>query len=314
MFKLLILRFGYQLNATITPSGPFCEYDAAIIMSAVDAGGTWSGVGITNAATGIFDPATAGAGLHTITYEITGACGDQQTYDVLVHVTPIVDFIPDNIVGCAPVDVTFTNLSTPLGSGCVWSFGNLDSSQLTTGPATTYNTPDCFDVTLAVTENGCTNSLTIQSIVCVQDFPDAGFIVNSVGADIFDPEFVFGNTSIYADTYVWDFGDGETSSVEDPIHVYPQVASGYEVCLIASNSIEASCADTICVPVTLDELVIYYLPNTFTPDGDSYNQYFQPVFASIYTRIIRSLFITDGEKSFGSLMTLQFGWSVWSIR
>ena len=280
-----------QLNATITPNGPFCEYDAAIIMSAVDAGGTWSGVGITNAATGIFDPATAGAGLHTITYEITGACGDQQTYDVLVHVNPIVDFIPDNIVGCAPVDVTFTNLSTPLGSGCVWSFGNLDSSQLTTGPATTYNTPDCFDVTLAVTENGCTNSLTIQSIVCVQDFPDAGFIVNSVGADIFDPEFVFGNTSIYADTYVWDFGDGETSSVEDPIHVYPQVASGYEVCLIASNSIEASCADTICVPVTLDELVIYYLPNTFTPDGDSYNQYFQPVFASGYDPYDFNMFI-----------------------
>jgi PKD repeat protein len=232
-------------DATIAPAGPYCALDLPVNLSAVDAGGIWSGTGITNVVSGTFNPATAGAGLNTITYEIAGGCGDLQTYDILVHATPIVNFVADNIVGCAPVDVTFTNLSTPLGSSNVWSFGNLDSSWMTTGPTTTYNTPDCFDVTLTVTQNGCTNSLTIQSLVCVQDVPDAGFLVNSVGADIFDPEFIFSNTSTNADTYFWDFGDDESSSLEDPIHMYPQVASGYDVCLIASNSIDESCADNL---------------------------------------------------------------------
>ena len=36
-------------DATITPAGPFCESDAAVNLSAVDPGGTWSGTGITNA-------------------------------------------------------------------------------------------------------------------------------------------------------------------------------------------------------------------------------------------------------------------------
>jgi gliding motility-associated-like protein len=278
-------------DATIAPAGPYCALDLPVNLSAVDAGGTWSGTGITNVVSGTFNPATAGAGLNTITYEIAGGCGDLQTYDILVHATPIVNFVADNIVGCAPVDVTFTNLSTPLGSSNVWSFGNLDSSWMTTGPTTTYNTPDCFDVTLTVTQNGCTNSLTIQSLVCVQDVPDAGFLVNSVGADIFDPEFIFSNTSTNADTYFWDFGDDESSSLEDPIHMYPQVASGYDVCLIASNSIDESCADTICVPITVDELLIYYLPNTFTPDGDSYNEYFQPIFTSGYDPYDFNMFI-----------------------
>lgn len=74
-------------DATITPAGPFCDADAAVTLTAVDAGGTWSGTGITNAATGAFDPSTAGAGTHTITYTIAGACGATDTEDIVVNPT-----------------------------------------------------------------------------------------------------------------------------------------------------------------------------------------------------------------------------------
>lgn len=74
-----------QMDATITPVGPFCDTDPAIILNAVDAGGTWTGTGITNGATGDFDPGTAGAGTHTITYTISGACGDVQTTSITVN-------------------------------------------------------------------------------------------------------------------------------------------------------------------------------------------------------------------------------------
>ena len=72
-------------DATISAAGPFCESDAPVTLTAVDGGGTWSGTGITNATTGEFDPATAGAGTHTITYTISGTCGDTDTEDIVVN-------------------------------------------------------------------------------------------------------------------------------------------------------------------------------------------------------------------------------------
>jgi hypothetical protein len=51
-----------SVDATITPAGPFCENNAPINLSAVSPGGTWAGTGITNPATGSFDPAVADPG------------------------------------------------------------------------------------------------------------------------------------------------------------------------------------------------------------------------------------------------------------
>lgn len=75
---------GATSDATITPAGPFCIADAPVNLTGADPGGTWSGTGITNPALGTFDPSTAGAGTWTITYTISGACGDVQTTDITV--------------------------------------------------------------------------------------------------------------------------------------------------------------------------------------------------------------------------------------
>jgi gliding motility-associated-like protein len=89
-----------DLDATITPVGPFCESDAALNLTAVDPGGTWSGTGITNAANGTFDPNTAGVGTHTITYGIASQCGDTQTVNITIlpdadaTITPAGPFCP----------------------------------------------------------------------------------------------------------------------------------------------------------------------------------------------------------------------------
>ncbi|MDF1672908.1 MAG: PKD domain-containing protein [Vicingaceae bacterium] len=74
-------------DATINPAGPYCTTDLAVVLTAANPGGVWSGTGITNTATGAFDPNTAGAGTHTITYAIAGACGDTQTVNIIVGLT-----------------------------------------------------------------------------------------------------------------------------------------------------------------------------------------------------------------------------------
>ncbi|HOL99135.1 MAG TPA: hypothetical protein PLE86_11705, partial [Bacteroidales bacterium] len=76
-----------QVDATITPAGPFCQTDAAIILNAATPGGTWSGTGIVG---NTFNPALAGPGDHLIQYVVTnGACSDTDTETI--HVDSQVD-------------------------------------------------------------------------------------------------------------------------------------------------------------------------------------------------------------------------------
>lgn len=72
-----------KLNATITQVGPYCDSDGAVTLSVKDQGGVFSGNGV-DPLTGVFTPKTAGVGIHTITYTITGNCGDVQTIDIEV--------------------------------------------------------------------------------------------------------------------------------------------------------------------------------------------------------------------------------------
>jgi hypothetical protein len=62
--------------------------------------------------------------------------------------------------------------------------------------------------------------------------PQADFI--SIGPYCTDKEIVFGNTSCNEDSYLWSFGDGQTSTLEDPVHVY-EVPGTYVVSLTVTN-------------------------------------------------------------------------------
>ncbi|MPM37297.1 hypothetical protein SDC9_83906 [bioreactor metagenome] len=77
-----------QMDATITSAGPFCETETGLLLTAANAGGTWSGTGILNAASGLFDPATAGPGTHQIKYIIPGSCGDADSINIVVFDSP----------------------------------------------------------------------------------------------------------------------------------------------------------------------------------------------------------------------------------
>jgi len=80
-----------DVNADISPAGPFCINASAVNLTAVSNVGTWSGNGITNAATGQFSPSVAGAGTHVITYSIVnGACSDTQQESIVVNALPTV--------------------------------------------------------------------------------------------------------------------------------------------------------------------------------------------------------------------------------
>ncbi|MFN3918372.1 MAG: PKD domain-containing protein [Flavobacteriales bacterium] len=122
-----------QFDATITPAGPFCDDTPLVTLSAVTAGGTWSGDGIVNTSTGEFDPATAGVGVHMITYTISGNCGDTDNITITVLDNPIADFT--YVINGNVLELTSTSQNN---SGVVWSITENGNTQIYTTSTVMY--------------------------------------------------------------------------------------------------------------------------------------------------------------------------------
>jgi hypothetical protein len=104
-------------DANILQEGSVCDNSATVDFNSVEANGVWSGTGIINTTTGIFDPAVAGAGLHTISYTTPGGCGSTDQISILVGETVDATILQEpNLCFNAP---SF-NLSSVEANG-VWS-------------------------------------------------------------------------------------------------------------------------------------------------------------------------------------------------
>jgi gliding motility-associated-like protein len=249
-----------------------------------------------------------GTSLYTVIGTSNSGCIGTDQVSVTVISTPQASFTPDVTTGCAPLTVTFTN-NTTAGTDCQWSFSNGASSQDCGSTTVTFDQAGCYDATLTVTEGGCSSTITAASIVCVDEMPVADFTMSAGSVSEFDPTVVFTNESQGAQFYNWDFGDGSNGSdATNPIYTYPSETPGiYTVTLVASSSL--GCSDTAIAVVEVYEELLFYVPNTFTPDGDNFNQTFEPVFTSGFDPYDYSLFIYNrwGELIFESHDS-EIGW------
>jgi gliding motility-associated-like protein len=136
-----------------------------------------------------------------------------------------------------------------------------------------------YDVALTVTTaQGCQNTYLETDYVLVYAQPVASFYFEPDAPTTLDSEVDFVNTSDNAENYSWDFAGLGVSSSINPTFEFPEEAETYSVQLIAFTN--EGCADTTRMDVEIFEDIIFYVPNTFTPDGNSYNEVFQPIFYS----------------------------------
>jgi len=153
----------------------------------------------------------------------------------------------------------------------------------------------------------CTS--TDEITITVEDLPDASFSFNPNPVTIEDTELLFTQYNLNdGEMYNWNFGDNTSSSLDSPIHIYPEVAGlTYDVKLIVTDSI--GCIDSSSTQITIFDVLIYYVPNAFTPDGDTYNERFQPIFTSGFDPYDYHLIIFNrwGETVFESYND-QEGW------
>jgi gliding motility-associated-like protein len=216
------------------------------------------------------------------TYTLTGISADgcQGTDEVEVNIypNPVVAFDSDLKGGCAPVTIEFTSPSA--GTTYEWNFGD---GFIGTGTPVThiYSHEGSYDVTLKITSaDGCSNTMTMNEFINVVPQPEANFIfVVDENSEVRNT-VSFRNTSLNATNYEWNFGDGTPNEfIENPTHDYPVgPTQSYEVWLTATN--DFGCLSEIRKIVTIKEKLLYFIPNTFTPDGDLVNNTFKPIFIS----------------------------------
>ncbi|MCX6292204.1 MAG: PKD domain-containing protein [Bacteroidetes bacterium] len=166
-------------------------------------------------------------------------CSSSDTGSVVINNGPLADFTGFPLSSCtAPLTVTFTNSSTGNPSGYFWHFGDGATSTLT-APSHTYANTGVYTVTLDAISPGCTNSKIRNNYIVIQNT-----VANFTG----DTAICAGGTAHFTDASLplstirnWNFGDGQTSGVQNPSHIYSTPGT-YNVTLIATAN---NCTDTI---------------------------------------------------------------------
>jgi gliding motility-associated-like protein len=224
---------------------------------------------------------TPGSTVYTLTGTSSAGCVNSDQITVTTVTATAVTFTPNVTTGCVPLTVTFSSPSSS-SSDCLWDFGNGSFAAGCGSITTTYNVAGCYDVSLTVTSaDGCTATFSETDLICVENIPEAYFIPSSNSVTEFENLIQFNNESVGAVNYLWNFGDNtSTSSETNPSHIYSdfQVGDTWTIMLVAASSF--GCLDTAYATIFSLEDLIFYVPNTFTPDNDDYNQIFQPVFTS----------------------------------
>ncbi|MFM7006859.1 MAG: gliding motility-associated C-terminal domain-containing protein [Flavobacteriales bacterium] len=282
-----------------------CSGDPVTLTAVANPVGTyyWGPNAIQGAATNTFTPSQDST--LEVFNVLNGCSSDTIQATVTVLPLPISTFSANILQGCVPLNVVFT-ADVANNTSYNWQTSN----QLTANGAQAnleFDMNGSFAVTLNATLNGCSSSTTIANMINVDNYPIASFEPSSQVFTEPNQTLSFWNNSLGATSYVWNFGDGGSSNLEAPSHLFEIENEGTTVVLYAYSNL--GCMDTVTYYIGFDPGLVYYIPNTFTPDGDQFNQTFLPIFTSGIDPYNYQMLIYNrwGEVIFESLHP-EIGW------
>jgi gliding motility-associated-like protein len=157
---------------------------------------------------------------------------------------PSPEFSATPLSGCAPVQVSFTDLSSGSPTSWQWDLGN-GAQSTQQNPTTTYFNPGTYTVSLTVSNASGTNSITKTAFITINSAPTVDFNA-SVTAGCFPVRTQFTDLSVPGSgnivSWEWDFGDGGSSTAQNPRYVYAN-AGNFNVSLKVTN--DRGCSKTI---------------------------------------------------------------------
>ena len=162
--------------------------------------------------------------------------------------------------GCVPYNAIFENVSLG-GLRFFWDFGDGTTSSAD-NPTHLYSNIGSYTIKLYAFDSTSCNTIDSSSFtIFVNPIPIASYIFSPVPPLENKPIF-FTNQSFGADRYLWNFGDGDSSTDKNPSHLYNSTAS-FSVCLTAIS--DAGCSDDTCTNVAALIKPLLAVPNAFTP-------------------------------------------------
>jgi len=181
------------------------------------------------------------AGTFTVTLTATNSCGsDEETKVDYITVNPCLvpgaDFVGSPTSGTAPLTVTFTDQSTNNPTIWHWDFGD-GASATEQNPTHEYSTDGTYTVVLIATNSCGSDTAAKENYISVSPCvtPTADFVGSPTsGQAPLTVNFTDQSTD-NPTSWSWDFGDGGTSSDQNPTHEYTAEGT-YTVILIATNS------------------------------------------------------------------------------
>jgi gliding motility-associated-like protein len=214
-------------------------------------------------------------GLYIVSLTVVDTNGcDSTVTDTVRILKPTANF-GDTILntGCGTLTVSFIDSSTGYVSQWYWDFGNGANSTLQ-DPTYTYTQPGIYNVTLYVWNlGGCKDTIIMDSIIVVPG-PVGSFSFTPAGGC--NPLTVcFDGTSLNAQQYIWDFGDGSLAYSSDTCHTYSTLAAmqnfnpvlimgntlpDSSLCLLPATNLTGTVTVTNVIPLSLSQPSIVTLP------------------------------------------------------
>ena len=224
----------------------------------------------------------------TVNYEI---CSESYTDQVFVFAEPTINFGISDELKCAPYLAQFMDLSfAHTEIFYEWDFGDGIGTSNEANPEYLYTDVGFYDVTLTIwTDSGCIDTLTLlrENLIEIFPSPTAAFTVTPDVQDEYHADFFFTDLSIDGVEHWFYFADGDFSQLDEVWHNYAEPGVYYPWIIVEN---EYGCRDRAQQMITIIPVIPVLVPNAFTPDGNSYNNIFQPIF---YENQVFQLFIYD---------------------
>lgn len=181
---------------------------------------------------------------------------------------------PSVTEGCPGTTVEFAAEHLPEEGIFLWNFGDGSFSNKP-NPSHTYSKSGRFEVMLSHSSmaGGNIRNKPSSDLIVIHEAPEGDFLPQRQSYVGHLPSVHFENRSLGGMEYHWDFGDGVTSAVPHPDHVFRKKGT-YHVELVVTNA--RGCVDRVEKEVVVEHDYNLLAPEAFSPNGDGTNDLFIP--------------------------------------